>query len=694
MLAYNKIYTVSVSSGAYQDEAGNMTSAFSLGSFTTRAASAAPEVDRTSLIINAASGGTGSFNVSLGVGATAAAKATIASSNIDVVTPDVSVLTTDGAVTVNRVSDGNTNITVTFLDSSDTVIGTATVAVSVTVDTSVPTVTISSSAGPVTNLASIPVTIKFSESVTGLTVSSITVTNGTVDALSGSGITYTLNVAPKNIGTVIVQVPAGVAQDDAGNYNDAGQLILSYDGTMPTARLLSPTGLSVSVSTSNIVLGFSKTVTATVGKSVTVNDGTDNYDYIIGSGSEYLSGADSSCIAAIPVSSFKRGGNSLSLTYNKIYTVSVSSGAYQDEAGNMTSAGSLGTFGNFDTEVSTGRTSTETAPSVSDASLSLYEGKTGGFTINMGSGSARATSAVITSDNTAVAVASPSTVTESKAISITALSSGTAKITVQFNDRASTKRVIAVIVSDGGIDTKLITMPYSLADGRDPNKLVAFYTNEADQRVIVPYCVYDSAIHTMKIRAQKSNVFEIVYNDVSFSDVSGWYKEYVDFLSSRKIINGDGSGAFSPNDNITRAQLVMILKNLSGDDTHYSSSAFTDVNSSSWYFDAVQWAYSNGIVYGYEGKFNPDSQISRQDIAVMIARYTKNVENYTIPTAVNALSFTDSTKIAAYASDIVYSMQQAGILTGYSDGSFAPLNSATRAEAAKILTVLIKQMVE
>ena len=93
--------------------------------------------------------------------------------------------------------------------------------------------------------------------------------------------------------------------------------------------------------------------------------------------------------------------------------------------------------------------------------------------------------------------------------------------------------------------------------------------------------------------------YAVGYSNISFSDVSGWYADAVNFLAAREIISGTGDGTFDPNANITRAQFVTILAKLSGDSlSGYTASSFTDASASDWYFGAAQWAYENGVGRG------------------------------------------------------------------------------------------------
>lgn len=177
---------------------------------------------------------------------------------------------------------------------------------------------------------------------------------------------------------------------------------------------------------------------------------------------------------------------------------------------------------------------------------------------------------------------------------------------------------------------------------------------------------------------------------VQFSDVNGWEKEYVYYLAERKILNGKEDGQFKPADNITRAEFVKILAAVSGDDvTKYTGSSFSDVNAASWYAPYVEWAYKNGIVKGSNGMFKPSANITRQDMAVMIENFSKYVKK-TVPSMEAAKSFADDSRIASYAKDAVASLQKAGIISGDVNGKFLPQSSATRAQAAKMITVYMQ----
>ena len=249
-------------------------------------------------------------------------------------------------------------------------------------------------------------------------------------------------------------------------------------------------------------------------------------------------------------------------------------------------------------------------------------------------------------------------------------------------------------ISDFGGGIATVSVPYSPSAGEDPDKIIIYYISEDGSLISVPNCKYDPATGNVTFETKHFSDYAVAYNDVSFTDVSGWYKDYVDFLSARKIISGTGDGKFSPNANITRAQFVTILANLSGDTLgNYKASTFSDVRTTDWYSEEVQWAYDSGIVKGSDGKFNPNANITRQDIAVMALRYAENCCGATLPSTYTSTAFADSSDIASYASGAVTAMQKAGILNGKDGGRFAPTEFATRAEAAKISALLLQTLI-
>jgi hypothetical protein len=158
-------------------------------------------------------------------------------------------------------------------------------------------------------------------------------------------------------------------------------------------------------------------------------------------------------------------------------------------------------------------------------------------------------------------------------------------------------------------------------------------------------------------------------NSSSFTDVpaSQWYAEAVDFVTKNNIMNGTGNGKFSPNANLTRAMLMTMLARYDGTSTD---------GGSTWYEKGMQWAVSKGVSDGTK----PEANITREQLVTMLYRYAGAPE-----VSSDSLSkFNDASGISSYARSAVAWAASNGIIDGMTDGSFAPQNSATRAQVAKI----------
>ena len=173
-----------------------------------------------------------------------------------------------------------------------------------------------------------------------------------------------------------------------------------------------------------------------------------------------------------------------------------------------------------------------------------------------------------------------------------------------------------------------------------------------------------------------------------FADVSegDWYYEAVRFVQERGLMNGYSDGQFGPNDNLSRAQLAQILFNKEGKPGVNYLMDFSDVADEAWYAEAVRWAASQGIVGGYgNGTFGPDDPITREQLAVMLWRYSGS------PAATNKeLRFNDADEISGFALEALRWAMENGILNGYDDGRLAPMGQATRAQAAQMLKNFIE----
>jgi len=144
-----------------------------------------------------------------------------------------------------------------------------------------------------------------------------------------------------------------------------------------------------------------------------------------------------------------------------------------------------------------------------------------------------------------------------------------------------------------------------------------------------------------------------------------------------------GDGSFAPHANVTREQFIKMLVESFNIPTAQGT-VFADVDNGAWYAPYVYGAYNAGIINGVsDAEFGIGANISRQDIVTMIYRVMKSLD--TMPEAVNLIYFDDEDAVSSYAKDAVQTLADAGIINGMSEGVFAPIHSATRAQTAVIL---------
>jgi uncharacterized repeat protein (TIGR02543 family) len=178
-----------------------------------------------------------------------------------------------------------------------------------------------------------------------------------------------------------------------------------------------------------------------------------------------------------------------------------------------------------------------------------------------------------------------------------------------------------------------------------------------------------------------------------FTDVNegDWFYDDVYFCWLNELVKGTADGAFDPDGAVTRAMAVTILYRYEGEpDASELDNPFSDVPEDMWFTDAIKWAADNGIVLGNtEGGFDPDDNISRQDVAAILYRYA-DFAGIELPQERNYADFDDQGDIAEYAAGPVEALYGAIIVNGKPDNLFDPSGTATRAEFVAMMHRLIK----
>ncbi len=164
-------------------------------------------------------------------------------------------------------------------------------------------------------------------------------------------------------------------------------------------------------------------------------------------------------------------------------------------------------------------------------------------------------------------------------------------------------------------------------------------------------------------------------------DTNAWYHDAVDYVILSGLMGGYSESTFAPEDTTTRAMIATILWRVEGSPTPTSENPFVDVPDSTWYTDAVIWASEKGIVNGIgSSMFNPDGDITREQLAAMIYRYAK-AKGDTRSYNPDVFNYPDVADISDFAKDALIWCDTYGILN-IRQGSVLPKAPAQRAEAA------------
>ncbi|MGI2293637.1 S-layer homology domain-containing protein [Paenibacillus sp. GXUN7292] len=195
---------------------------------------------------------------------------------------------------------------------------------------------------------------------------------------------------------------------------------------------------------------------------------------------------------------------------------------------------------------------------------------------------------------------------------------------------------------------------------------------------------------TATLKRADNQIYMIISKKKTFSDLQGhWAKADVELLASKLIIKGAAADHFAPDHSITRAEFATLLVRALGLKEE-GAPQFRDVAQTAWYAEAIGAAAASGIVKGYaDGTFAPNSSITREEMAVMIARALSSTGAGTASSTVLE-KFDDSSQISGWARSAAAQAVEAGIIKGVTDQSFVPAAKATRAEAAVMLKRLLQ----
>jgi hypothetical protein len=259
--------------------------------------------------------------------------------------------------------------------------------------------------------------------------------------------------------------------------------------------------------------------------------------------------------------------------------------------------------------------------------------------------------------------------------------------------------VIADVIVDGKSIGAMVK--YTVADSK-AHKISAVFVKETE----LPYYSHNDGRIYIGFSAIAGNLYKYIAptgetvafreNPKNFTDNTiAWAKPSIDFVTERELFLGTSQDTFSPNKSMTRAMFVTVIGRLY--ERSYNSvsgtSTFSDVNANAYYAKYVAWANENGMIKGIgENQFAPEAEVTREQMAVIMLNFADFLNKADITGS--SLAYADSQSISSWAMDGAKYCQETKVITGREGGSFAPQESATRAEVAAVINRFIKTIVE
>ena len=208
--------------------------------------------------------------------------------------------------------------------------------------------------------------------------------------------------------------------------------------------------------------------------------------------------------------------------------------------------------------------------------------------------------------------------------------------------------------------------------------------------------IRSTIVNTLDVKRANGNTWfdELTVALVPYFDINenslpeyDWYHDGIAYCLKNKIMQGDENKFFNPSQNITWAELLQILYNREETKAEYEFE-----ENAPWYATAVKWAKESNLIYENDKDFNPESAISRQQLASVLYLYAQ-LKGYDVSLGeeTNILSYDDAFDIAEYAIPAMQYTIGTGIINGKTVSTINPKDNTTRAEIAVILHRLIEK---
>ena len=238
-------------------------------------------------------------------------------------------------------------------------------------------------------------------------------------------------------------------------------------------------------------------------------------------------------------------------------------------------------------------------------------------------------------------------------------------------------------------DQKAAAAVSSLIDG------IGTVSKDSGSKINAARAAYENLTDTQK--ALVSNYHVLVAAETAFAkltdaplpfvdvDKSEWYYTAVQYAYENGLFSGTSATTFAPEDTLSRSMVVSVLYRLSGSPSVTDSRSFSDVSTGLWYTDAVNWAAGTSVIDGVgDNRFAPEGDITREQLATILYRYAKNM-HLTDANDAELSRFKDADTVSDWAAEAMVWAVANGLISGTSDTTLSPKDTATRAQFAQIM---------
>ena len=264
-------------------------------------------------------------------------------------------------------------------------------------------------------------------------------------------------------------------------------------------------------------------------------------------------------------------------------------------------------------------------------------------------------------------------------------SSGSTRYTVSVEDTDNGSVKVSPTRASKG---STVTVTVKPDEGYELDELTVTDKNGDSVRIIKSNGKYTFKMPASKVTVEAVFTAVEAKGLPSFTDVTSgdWFYDAVAYVYDKGMMEGTTDTTFAPTMNLTRSMIAQVLYNLEERPEAPGAAGFPDVAAGAWYADAVNWAAARGIVKGYDtGAFGPEDSVTREQLAAILYRYAQAKGYDTTQGGMAVREFSDSASISDWAQTAMSWAVNAQVLSGKGNGVLDPQGTATRAEVAQML---------